>query len=503
MPSGPTSYSYRPLKKANREFRLLYLVTGQDPDYQQNDLIAAKLKVASLNDLPEYTALSYCWTSAAAQHTIRVHGHPFSVRPNLFEFLKILKEERHTGLIFIDAICINQDDLDERSGQVQMMGQIYRSAVKTTAWLCSLPTAEEAFLIDAFDGFTYLRANEPARARSHDFWEDAREYITRTIWSSHYWTRMWIVQEIILAQTLTFQLGRLKLESHLAPELLRDNHKTFLNPQDSEIFATLMRRNGIAPGDLLWNIWTFGNLLRFRAALKVSNGSKCTLMTAITAFAHQICSDPHDNLFGILGLAADPIMYVDYSMPLSELYVRILVTSACEIMLLTDGTRIPKRQLHGPPHSISGVPTSLALALGWSILHPTVALLIQEATGSLQYQIWSRLNYYKIWSDWSLIGVREALFNAIPWLDFVSHKALCAWLNVCKIRNATMKMPGGSGEARRYSEWVQMVEDVKTEVWETMNTPEYIARLEQAFPLEEAGEENGQDQHQVEEEQAE
>lgn len=140
-------YQYQPLNETNREFRVLRLLPAQPHEQGERGLIMFEIMTISLNDKPEYTALSYCWGQEAAVHDISLNGHRFAVRPNLYEYLKILVEEAPTKPIFIDAICLNQDDLDERSSQVRLMGDIYRSAALVVAWVGSCPEVEEAHFV--------------------------------------------------------------------------------------------------------------------------------------------------------------------------------------------------------------------------------------------------------------------------------------------------------------------------------------------------------------------
>jgi hypothetical protein len=79
--------------------------------------------------------LSYCWGQEKAICKININGHPFYVRPNLFAYLQLLSQEEDSTCIFIDAICINQDDLAEKSIQIGLMGDVYRLAIECVAWL--------------------------------------------------------------------------------------------------------------------------------------------------------------------------------------------------------------------------------------------------------------------------------------------------------------------------------------------------------------------------------
>jgi hypothetical protein len=62
-------------------------------------------------------------------------GIPFAVTPNLHVALKHFRHAARRRVLWVDAMCINQNDPDEKSEQVPMMGEIYRRATKVYAWL--------------------------------------------------------------------------------------------------------------------------------------------------------------------------------------------------------------------------------------------------------------------------------------------------------------------------------------------------------------------------------
>ena len=147
MPKSPAAQLYRPLDKSRAEFRLLRLeVTNEDEPLRDEQIASAdegrnrcRLEVYSLAEdatsTPQWQALSYEWEQAAADEQIEVNGHVFLVRPNLHQFLQQMMQERCTSWIYIDAICINQEDLTEREQQVSLMSRIYRQAEEVVAWI--------------------------------------------------------------------------------------------------------------------------------------------------------------------------------------------------------------------------------------------------------------------------------------------------------------------------------------------------------------------------------
>jgi len=121
--------SLDPAKRQIRLSRMSYSPSGE------KDSIGCELAVFSLDDAPEYTALSYCWGLQDATCEMVVNAESYSVRPNLYSYLLLMVHERQETWVYIDAICINQQDLGEKSTQVRLMGDVYRGATEVTVWL--------------------------------------------------------------------------------------------------------------------------------------------------------------------------------------------------------------------------------------------------------------------------------------------------------------------------------------------------------------------------------
>ena len=134
-PSGleqsSTTYHYRCLDSSKQEIRLLRLLA-----YTEDHPIECVLDVASLNDEPpKYVALSYEWGSSPATHSILVNKENFPIKENAYAALRHLRGARDDLTLWVDAICINQSDSYEKSGQVRMMKDIFQRAEKVITWL--------------------------------------------------------------------------------------------------------------------------------------------------------------------------------------------------------------------------------------------------------------------------------------------------------------------------------------------------------------------------------
>jgi len=112
---------YSALNENKREIRLLTLLRSDGFE----DEIRCKLDVASLDEKLTYTALSYCWGNQSEQREIHVNDRRVSVTKSLEIALRYARKDLQDMVLWVDAICINQEDLKEKSYQVGMMGSIY------------------------------------------------------------------------------------------------------------------------------------------------------------------------------------------------------------------------------------------------------------------------------------------------------------------------------------------------------------------------------------------
>lgn len=126
-----TSDIYADLDPDLYEIRILEL----QPSLVPSSWIYCSLSKAFVVDPPVYQALSYVWGDSSEKASIRVNGKPFEVTKNLFAALKRLRRRTFSILLWVDAICINQDNIPERNFQVQLMKQVYMHAERVLIWL--------------------------------------------------------------------------------------------------------------------------------------------------------------------------------------------------------------------------------------------------------------------------------------------------------------------------------------------------------------------------------
>jgi hypothetical protein len=118
------------LDRPHDQIRVLHLQQGSD-----DADIQIELRVYDCNDCPPYVAISYTWGDLVPTFPIIVNGQSFRVRMNCFYALWQMRHHNQHSNFWLDSICINQHDLEEKNVQVAQMGKIYENAVMTASCL--------------------------------------------------------------------------------------------------------------------------------------------------------------------------------------------------------------------------------------------------------------------------------------------------------------------------------------------------------------------------------
>ncbi|KAK2601284.1 hypothetical protein N8I77_010747 [Diaporthe amygdali] len=124
------SFQHEPLPDPANHIRLLE-ITSVD---ETRDLpVHCKLTAWPVETAPVYTAISYTWGDPHQLASVLVNGRPMEVRHNCEYVLKQAWWQKGGGYVWVDTICIDQVDNDEKSSQVAMMGKVYERAGQVIA----------------------------------------------------------------------------------------------------------------------------------------------------------------------------------------------------------------------------------------------------------------------------------------------------------------------------------------------------------------------------------
>ena len=248
-----------------------------------------------------YLALSYRWEKDEKHPCIIVNGREVSVMQTVKDFLDIHLCKQACHEIFIDSICINQQDLDERASQVRLMGQIYCCAAKVCLWLGrDVPVKARAVLHTALNwtGNTLLPQGE-------------RFAFVAEVFIKEYWKRAWIIQEIVLAHAIELYWGEITLSEAILQKAGNIQGLMVMNPDLTEATEVLQRRRDASKGIL-----------------------QSSLTQLLCAYEHTQATDVRDKVYAMLSMAraestADTIP-VDYSESKTQVDVFCDVMKYCD-----------------------------------------------------------------------------------------------------------------------------------------------------------------------------
>jgi len=324
-------YRYTPLPWETKPetIRLIKLLPGFS-----RDQITCTIKQVSLQDRPEYEALSYCWGKADdVQESIIIkdhHGADFSlpVRTNLFAALQQLRDMEEPKYVWADAICINQSDLDERRRQVLLMCQIYNGAQETQIWLGK----RDANTYKAFSLMYKLASAHQIQTEKKDtrFYyqlgvKGQKEYGLPDMFDSSFkafseflerewFTRVWIIQEVAVSKVVNIWCGISSI-----------SWKSFIA---AIAYATIINIPGIS-----WsNTTNCQRIVQLEAARRsVSKEHKQSLLSLLILYRNFNATDMKDKIYSLLGIShevgPDAIQIdSDYTIDDTEVYKRFTVS---------------------------------------------------------------------------------------------------------------------------------------------------------------------------------
>lgn len=189
-------FSYRPLEEDDG-IRLLQLNPGSFGTTEVHcEVIHTRLSICK-DIYDDYTALSYVWGDLNDTKTILLHGQPHSITINLYNALRDLRHERRPLLLWVDAVCINQSDDDEKMKQIVMMGKIYSTASHTVIYLGPLEAQDD----------NKWRDWVSVDLSVAKFSTEMATYVLEREW----FQRVWVFQELIFSENPIVQIGRFRL----------------------------------------------------------------------------------------------------------------------------------------------------------------------------------------------------------------------------------------------------------------------------------------------------
>lgn len=248
-----TSVYSIPLPKGS--IRLLTII---DDNPVAGGTLHCRLETYSLDLAPRYDAVSYCWGEDVTTTNIVCNGFNLQVRPGLMAFLRASKDRKAPSRpMWIDAVCLNQEDDAEKSLHVPLMYSIFKHASSTVVWLGEADVhTDEAlqWIMKTMPKFM-AKAKHSLSARGRRVkectaaypaeWKAASNYLSRP-----WFSRLWCVQEVLLSEDIQLLSHTAKFPSVAWKELSRhlsmipigqDFHALLESERNSETTTEAMR----------------------------------------------------------------------------------------------------------------------------------------------------------------------------------------------------------------------------------------------------------------------
>lgn len=289
---------YGPLRGGDG-IRLLHL----SPRKSAGDMILhGALESTSLSKRPDYVAVSYTWADSDGDRSLCEEiflGNlwtPLPITSNCASALRRLRSGHQTQTLWIDSICINQFSADEKSHQVGLMRDIYSRATSVAIFLGGDEDAPDTRLLKETADSLFYGGNQ-----GDVTWTASHDHIAvRALFDRPYWSRIWVIQEVLLSKKATVVLGETTIPLQT---LLRGR---LVEPDGPE------RKFSKPP-------W-----LRLGRSLPIRDfhGLSTLLIETSTCLA----TDPRDMVFALLGLVQGAHLEglaADYSKAIDEIRIGI------------------------------------------------------------------------------------------------------------------------------------------------------------------------------------
>lgn len=328
---------------SDKDIRLLVLHPGRFDDEVHVHMEHVTLGTQH----PNYEALSYTWGNQSKTGIIRNYDKDILVTPNLHSALRYLRLEDRDRVLWVDALCIDQGDVDERNCQVRLMGNIFSEADRVIVWLGEeRPATRTAFAsLEALDlnhrlhedytgvgyerqmlwlkddsgrgsdrglfgistiGLSNIMYDEMSRNLSEVYW-----YAINDLLQQAWFHRLWVIQEISHAQRAIVVSGNAIIPwSTLA--------RACLYMQEHDLTRYLDQSSYYA--------CRIVNIMEKMRAQK----HRRSLFDVVLTNAYGGCTEPSDKIFAVMSISdgrdmSDWEFSFNYNLPTYELFKRFAI----------------------------------------------------------------------------------------------------------------------------------------------------------------------------------
>ena len=334
-------YPYQKLLSA-QQFRVLELFPRRQkvpfelkfkaPKYKY---LLGSLSAHTLADAPDYECLSYVWGTGHSDRVLWLDQQVIAISTNLDNALGRLRHETESRFLWVDFVCINQQDLEERKQQVQLMYRIFCQAKRVITYLGeeadgsqNVPNFLRQIQAAAFSpecdtkGLWSEQDLKTLRLPPHrdEAWTMLQRFVMRS-----WFTRVWIIQEALAARNLEFLCGEWSLPA--APVvrtlMMAKTHEFFCFGAPSSLSDRTRESTARSLDQLVFMVRL--GLCSLEADLLKWEPREWGLLDVLEIARESSSTDPRDKVFALLNLCSDPtsaLIQPDYNLDTSEVFTK-------------------------------------------------------------------------------------------------------------------------------------------------------------------------------------
>lgn len=308
-----------------------------------------ELITVDFDDHPPYMAISYAWGDPANTKIVSIkQGNRqgwLKIPANLSYALQAVQHEEEQTLVWVDSICINQQNNREKSQQLPRIPGIYGKAEQVIIWL---GTEND----NSAQAHKLLRGLTRAEVQLNNE-TDLGSVVS--LFDREYWSRLWVVQEVLRARDIVVQCGSLRLTWNDCTQASRlfqtekDNlAKIPMLVHGSYGFTRLVTsQHRLSPLQILVSHGPASILHIQQARELYAEDYFFYLLHLLRITRTKLASDPKDRVYGILGILPHEVrvkLRVDYRLSVREIYIDVV-----EILLRSGNMDVICESIHYPP----------------------------------------------------------------------------------------------------------------------------------------------------------
>ena len=362
-PDSNSGFQYSDLPDAASYVRLLRVLRAEDGQTVQCDLSVWPKETA-----PPYNAVSYTWGDPASTTVINMNGKQKTVRTNCEYVLRQAYWCDPSAYIWIDALCINQQNNAEKGPQVAMMGDVYKNADQVLAGVGPHACNSEVLLQVVLEN-EEMYSDIPKQLKAEDTHPDTRwdwrpvpprlecpllKWIIRyppskfkkliqahdRFFKRPYFTRVWVMQELFMAKKIALWCGKDQIPFNLLQgHLWVIDQLQILNVQSLRNFIAQSFLWSVPPSGKMLFAWltskrvrlekvAFSDVNSFLAEVShKANKQHLPIVELLERLQGYQCEDRRDMVYATLSLVdwqGAQQIYPDYDKTCFELALEIL-----------------------------------------------------------------------------------------------------------------------------------------------------------------------------------